>query len=421
MWNRNIGYKTLCNRLPNLWGIRSEIKVIDLNNNFYFFRLPNQYDYLKVITGEPWVILGRYLTVEPWQPQFCPSKYKITSVVIWIQLLKLSCEYYDLPILRAVCNLIGRFVRIDYNTQESNQGKFARVAVELDLSKPLQPRVLVDGKWYEITYENLPHMFFECGRVGHNLTNPNKEPQARTTNSTTPTVETAAQNQMDASNPAEAIVLSGDDNLKQKGQYGSWMVVQHWRRPPLAMTREASSKKESATEKKSGSRYDALSDYEILARPTSQSSSSQLPVIAAPSSNAKSTKNPSAIKAPAKATTISGVKTPNSTPVVSSELTKNLNANSQVQLNVTSKAIMHDQGAIMNDQDQLSIDDFEVDDEGRPDFLCSYCYENFDIASLCLHLEDEHSTDGRASLNWWLFENEKEAGRLIREAREEYG
>ncbi|KAF2303290.1 hypothetical protein GH714_016391 [Hevea brasiliensis] len=41
--------------------------------------------------------------------------------------------------------------------------------------------------------------------------------------------------------------------------------------------------------------------------------------------------------------------------------------------------------------DRLSIDDFVVEDEVRPDFPCPYCYEDFDIASLCSHLEDEHS------------------------------
>ncbi|KAJ4830570.1 hypothetical protein Tsubulata_017026 [Turnera subulata] len=48
--------------------------------------------------------------------------------------------------------------------------------------------------------------------------------------------------------------------------------------------------------------------------------------------------------------------------------------------------------------DRLSIDDFEVEDEGRPDFPCPYCYEDFDIASLCSHLEDEHSCESKATV-----------------------
>ncbi|XP_021294907.1 protein DEHYDRATION-INDUCED 19-like isoform X2 [Herrania umbratica] len=47
--------------------------------------------------------------------------------------------------------------------------------------------------------------------------------------------------------------------------------------------------------------------------------------------------------------------------------------------------------------DRLSIDDFEVDDEVRPDFPCPYCYEDFDIVSLCSHLEDEHPCESKVT------------------------
>ncbi|PPD93915.1 hypothetical protein GOBAR_DD09066 [Gossypium barbadense] len=49
--------------------------------------------------------------------------------------------------------------------------------------------------------------------------------------------------------------------------------------------------------------------------------------------------------------------------------------------------------------DRLTIDDFEVDDEVRPDFPCPYCYEDFDIASLCSHLEDDHPCESKVTLN----------------------
>ncbi|KAA3455651.1 dehydration-induced 19 [Gossypium australe] len=34
-------------------------------------------------------------------------------------------------------------------------------------------------------------------------------------------------------------------------------------------------------------------------------------------------------------------------------------------------------------------------DEVRPDFPCPYCYEDFDIASLCSHLEDDHPCESK--------------------------
>lgn len=48
--------------------------------------------------------------------------------------------------------------------------------------------------------------------------------------------------------------------------------------------------------------------------------------------------------------------------------------------------------------DRLSIDDIEMEDEVRPDFPCPYCYEDFDIVSLCSHLEDEHSCESKVTV-----------------------
>ncbi|KAF5188386.1 Dehydration-induced 19-like protein, partial [Thalictrum thalictroides] len=47
--------------------------------------------------------------------------------------------------------------------------------------------------------------------------------------------------------------------------------------------------------------------------------------------------------------------------------------------------------------DRLSIDDFEVEEEVRPDFACPYCFEDYDIASLCSHLEDEHPFESKVT------------------------
>lgn len=50
--------------------------------------------------------------------------------------------------------------------------------------------------------------------------------------------------------------------------------------------------------------------------------------------------------------------------------------------------------------DRLSIDDFEVEEEFRPDFPCPYCYEEHDISSLCSHLEDEHPFESKAAVSF---------------------
>eukprot|EP00253_Pinus_taeda_P015306 PITA_15306 len=45
--------------------------------------------------------------------------------------------------------------------------------------------------------------------------------------------------------------------------------------------------------------------------------------------------------------------------------------------------------ALLNTDQYFCLDDLEGDDT-RVDFLCPVCYVDFDIASLCCHLEEEH-------------------------------
>eukprot|EP01018_Ginkgo_biloba_P024023 Gb_18994 [translate_table: standard] len=41
----------------------------------------------------------------------------------------------------------------------------------------------------------------------------------------------------------------------------------------------------------------------------------------------------------------------------------------------------------------ISLEDLEEDDEMREDFTCPFCYKDFDIGTLCHHIEDEHCYD----------------------------
>lgn len=50
--------------------------------------------------------------------------------------------------------------------------------------------------------------------------------------------------------------------------------------------------------------------------------------------------------------------------------------------------------------DRLGMDEFELEEEIRPDFACPYCYEDHDITSLCTHLEDEHPFESKVAVRF---------------------
>ncbi|EOY08301.1 Uncharacterized protein TCM_022639 [Theobroma cacao] len=95
---------------------------------------------LRVLLDDPWVIMGHYLTVHPSTPNFSTDMQDLTTVAAWVRFPGILLHMYHKSILRRITSLIGRLLKIGYNTGAENKGKFARVAVELDLSKPLKAK-----------------------------------------------------------------------------------------------------------------------------------------------------------------------------------------------------------------------------------------------------------------------------------------
>lgn len=76
-------------------------------------------------------------------------------------------EYFNSIALSKMGECIGRVIKIDSVTSDGSRGRFARVCVELDLTKPLLPRVVVERKDVKVEYEGLYMICFECGVFGH--------------------------------------------------------------------------------------------------------------------------------------------------------------------------------------------------------------------------------------------------------------
>ncbi|CAI0444922.1 unnamed protein product [Linum tenue] len=92
-------------------------------------------------------------------------------MVVWVQFPAFPVHFYHKDILFSLGNMLGREIKLDYHTLHQERAKFARIAVEVDLSKPLIPRVWLDGAWQYVEYENIPVVCFECGKVGHTSEN----------------------------------------------------------------------------------------------------------------------------------------------------------------------------------------------------------------------------------------------------------
>lgn len=131
----------------------------------------------------------------------------------------IQLECFDTWALKRIRNLLGKLLKIDGLTTAQNRGKFARLCVKLDLTKPLDAVVQINHVWYNIEYEGLPEICYLCGHYGHK-----KEACSLKTTSAGQTSETPNAVGADAmGQPAE--VENENYTEANEGLRGPWMNV----------------------------------------------------------------------------------------------------------------------------------------------------------------------------------------------------
>ncbi|CAN1141728.1 hypothetical protein LINPERHAP1_LOCUS29391, partial [Linum perenne] len=153
-------------RLESLWAKKGNIQVFDVSNSFFLVRFADHEDYRRAAFG----------------------------------------GFMQLAVTR-IGNYIGRTVRLDLATTEGARGRYARVCVEVDLSKPLLGKYMIENRTFLVEYESLENIYETCGIYGHKTAGcPNLKPIQ------------ASETQEDAY-PKDSQVGCQDD-------VGEWMVVQ---------------------------------------------------------------------------------------------------------------------------------------------------------------------------------------------------
>jgi hypothetical protein len=199
------------------------------------------------------MIYDHYLSVSKWSPEFNPATDKIEKMAVWVRFSGLPIEYYDKSILSIIGNRIGRTVKVDRNTLLQERGKYARLCVEVDLTKPLLAMFSIKDRSYKVEYEGLHTLCISCGQFGHYRDGCPKKTQAN--------APARENNNKDSGNSGVPTVET------YGGGEGPWTVVQKPKR-----TRKAKNAAEDASFAKNSGNIDGVpeitgSRFEALAEP----------------------------------------------------------------------------------------------------------------------------------------------------------
>ncbi|CAA0833242.1 Unknown protein, partial [Striga hermonthica] len=158
---------SLYNRLMKMWPTMAGCNMMDLENVFYLIHFRTIEDVVQVLTGGPYVVGGSYMHVQPWSMEFDALNEELISTVAWIRLPGLPPHLYHKKIFRTIGQIVGKVVKIDHQMAALTRGKYARLVIMVDLTKPLCVNFSINGRNQRVIYGSLPTIYFHCGRIDH--------------------------------------------------------------------------------------------------------------------------------------------------------------------------------------------------------------------------------------------------------------
>lgn len=151
IWGRQVGYAYLLCRITSIWKPKAKMELIAMENDYYLVKFNFVEDYEHAQLGGPWMVMDHYLLVRDWTPYFDPWRAGVEEkLTVWVRFSDLPIEFYDYEFLMKLGGRIGEPKNIDEATSLVSRGKFTRMCVEIDITKPLVSKFILRKKFEEL-------------------------------------------------------------------------------------------------------------------------------------------------------------------------------------------------------------------------------------------------------------------------------
>ncbi|XP_041990271.1 uncharacterized protein LOC121741533 isoform X2 [Salvia splendens] len=145
-----------------------------LDDRHVLIELSDFTDYVNLLNGPNgipvWFIEQHPMRVFEWTTEFDLS-FESRNVAVWCSLFALPLRFFDTATLFAIGRIFGNPIKIDHATITRSRISFARMCVEIDISKPPPKKFVLDIGGREITrrvkWDKIPLFCMDCRNVGH--------------------------------------------------------------------------------------------------------------------------------------------------------------------------------------------------------------------------------------------------------------
>lgn len=210
-------------RLANLWNIHGKFDLVDVGHNLFIIRNLDPTIRESILTKGPWKLAGQFLAIQKWFPEFDPTTFKMTKAITWVRIFNIPPQFYRESILLQIARCLGEPIKADASTFWRERGRYARLCVQVDVSKPVEKGIMINDRRYAVVYENLPSLCYSCGRAEHSTTvcpNTRKEESNVNTERSETDSPTPQEPRDSNSTPTDS-----NSQAQREDEYGPWLLM----------------------------------------------------------------------------------------------------------------------------------------------------------------------------------------------------
>ena len=180
IWNRAVAFYVI-GEAPTIdsvsryvgaaWRDVPKPKIQRHSDGYFVLLFQSQNDCQKVLNGGPYTIGGKPILLKKWTSKFNLHD-ELRIAPLWVKLPGLPVIYWGAKTLSRIASVIGVPLMADDFTTRQARVSFARVLIEVDITKPLPSSIkfvnenglVVEQK---VSFEWVPPFCFNCQVVGH--------------------------------------------------------------------------------------------------------------------------------------------------------------------------------------------------------------------------------------------------------------
>lgn len=169
-----VNRETFQSQMPRILQAKKQITIEVVGDNIFLLDFCADSDRIHALFEGTWYFFNDLIVFKTSMGLHKPTYMSFDSIPFWVQCHNVPLPFMILQLLEALWKGLVLLLRL---MQERGRcvGKFARIRIELDITKSLrqgiwvQSETEIDKICILLLYERLPNFCYGCGRIGHVL------------------------------------------------------------------------------------------------------------------------------------------------------------------------------------------------------------------------------------------------------------